>query len=939
MILSTVIAKSAAFKGSVIDPSSRETLVGAVVQLSLSADTLKTYATTTNAAGAFEFANVPPQNYILKITYLGYRHLRQTIAIAEAGTDMGSIRMQREAIDIEAVQVQATGVRATQRGDTTEFNADAYKVAQDATTEDLLKKLPGITVENGTVKTQGEEVKKVLVDGKPFFGDDPTIAIRNLPAEVIDKIEVFNRLSDQAQLTGFDDGEGVQAINIVTKRDRRVGQFGRVYGSGGYDDQQNELRYSAGGNVNFFTPKQRISIIGMSNNVNQQNFAMEEMSALASSSGSGRGGGGMFFGSTAGVATTHMLGINYSDTWGKKTEVTASYFLNYSDKTTDRKIARNYLRTDSIAQQYNSLSNNDAVTQNHRLNLRLDHKFTEKTSLLFDPTVNFSAGDRDNSSTSQMLYDAQERNSADNQSHSDSYNLRLQSGLLLRHQFAKKGRSFSARVRGSFSDENVETNKDNKTRRDSVQDDVLQLSNNPTNDWSLRSNVNYTEPIGEKSLLQIEYNFNYSFGESNKETYNLLKNNQLDSLYSSIYSNNYFTHRAGLSYRYRTDKANASVGLNYQSAELDGTRTMPHAANTSRTFTSLLPNARLEYKFTKQQTLRLFYRTYTNAPSMTQLQDVINNNNSLLISTGNPHLSETRNQMLSLNYNQTTVDKGATFFAMLFGSVTNNYITNSTATIRRDTILSNNRADTVWLREGAQFSQPVNMNGYFNTRAVVNFGIPVALLKSNLNLSTSASYSRQPGLVNGEFRGGQIVNGDINYANDMSLNLGLTLGSNISDRLDFNVGYNATYRNVINTLQQGQNNTYFQHSANARLNWIFWKGFTFYTAANYDQYRGLSDAYNEQFIKMDAGFGKKFWKNQAEIKLMVYDIFNSTNNYSRSVTENYIEDAFTNVLSRYFSLTFTYTLRSFGKPQERPAEEGPRGMPFGAPPGGGGFRP
>jgi hypothetical protein len=565
---------------------------------------------------------------------------------------------------------------------------------------------------------------------------------------------------------------------------------------------------------------------------------------------------------------------------------------------------------------------------------------------LFEPNITFSTGDGDGQTISAMLFNDNPLNSADNQSSNDRHNLNVGSNLMFSHKFEKKGRSFSARVYGRLSDANTENTQDNKSFFDILNANTVELlqqrSANPTNNWETRSNISYTEPLGAHSLLQAEYEFNYSFSESNKKTYDWLDATEaytkMDSLMSNIYTNNYSTSRADLRYRFNNEKINATAGLRYQNARLDGNRIMPTGSKTQHRFTSLLPNARIEYKFSKHQALRIDYRTSTNAPSISQLQDVINNSNPLLLSAGNPDLVETNSQNFSVRYNQTSVESGTTFFAMFFGNMTNNYISNSTVTARQDTMLRNNGTDTVWLRRGAQFSQPVNINGYFNTRAVLNFGIPIAIVKSNLNIMTMASYSRQPGYINGELVNGRIVNGDLNIANDYSVNLGLALGSNISEFIDFNVGYNATYNTTVNSLQSGQDNSYFRHSANVRLTWIFWNGITLYSATNYDQYRGLSSAYNEQFLKWDAGFGKKFLNKQAELKLMVYDMFNTSKSYSRSVTESYIEDAFTNILSRYFMLTFTYTLRNFGTPPKNNADgEGrpPMGMRGG---GGGGMR-
>jgi hypothetical protein len=477
---------------------------------------------------------------------------------------------------------------------------------------------------------------------------------------------------------------------------------------------------------------------------------------------------------------------------------------------------------------------------------------------------------------------------------------------------------------------------------------MVYQSGNPTNNWNVRSNVNYTEPIGERSIVQASYDFNYSFGESNKRTYNWDDDARgylnLDSLLSNIYSNDYYTQRGGLSYRYVYNKLNASAGVDYENADLVGHRLMPRGTNPHHTFQSLLPNVRIEFKPEKNKTARLVYRSNTNAPSINQLQEVINNSNPLVLSGGNTNLQPTNSRTLFANYNQTSLDKGMTFFVMLFGNITNNYITNTTVTHRgEDMILQQNNSDTIWLRNGAQYRQPINMDGYFNTRLNLNFGIPIAILKSNLNVTSSAAYSRQPGRINAVLT--QVGNtyrvdessGDINYANNYSVNLGLVLGSNISEQLDFNVGYNATYNNAINTLQSGSDNSYFRHNANVRLTWEFWRGFKFYSTAAYDQYRTITGSpYNEAFIKWDAGFGKKFLNNQMEVKIMAYDLLNRTNNYSRNVTDNYIEDAWTRVLTRYFMLTFTYTLRSFGTPAQRRQGEGEGGREMRMQGGGGG---
>lgn len=927
LVFFTAITYAANLRGIIVENRSKEPLIAATILVINEKDTTNIRHVSTDNDGAFVMRNLSTGSYKVSVNYLGYSKVEKKLSISNEDVDMGTIRMRRDAVELDAVQIKAQAVRATQRGDTTEFNAEAYKVTQDASAEDLIKKLPGITVEGGTVKTQGEDVKKVLVDGKPFFGDDPTIAIRNLPAEVIDKIEVFDRMSDQSQLTGFDDGESVKTLNIVTKENRKTGQFGRMYAAGGYDDTEKDARYSVGGNISLFNNVRRISIIGMSNNVNQQNFASEDLSAV---SGGGRGRRNAFSGGGgSGIATTHAIGVNYSDMWGKKVEVSGSYFFNYVDKNTSKELAREYFSEGDTTQYYNENSNSNNVTYNNRLNFKLDYKISDQTSLMFQPSLSFQTSSTSKEDINEMLFNTldfgnQTVSKSKSFNNTDNKVFNFNNELLLRHKFQKQGRTFSVRIRNNIGDATASNMLESEISRDSTEIRNQQWDN-PTNNWSANGNVTYTEPLSKSSIIQVNYDFSYSHGESNKETYNL-PSMELDSLFSSIYNNNYITHRAGGSYRYRSEKSNLTLGVNYQIAMLDGTQIMPQKPDVSKSFNTILPMARFDFKFSKHQALRFFYRTSTNAPSVNQLQNVVDNSNPLILTTGNPNLSESYNHMMSLRYNQTSLEKGTTFFAMLYASATQNNITTKTITAKEDMV---DEESGIFLEKGTQLSKPVNLDGYRNFRGVVTFGFPLNFIKSNLNLTTSGSYTRQPGYINE----------DKNIANNYAITEGIVLSSNVSENLDFTLSYNGSYNITKNSLQTRQNNNYFRQDANGSLTWIFWKGITLQTVARYEQYRGLSEGYNEEYVRWDASIGKKFLKNnRGELKFTVYDILNQNKSYSRNVTESYIEDSRTAILSRYFLLTFTYTLRNFGTPPKREGDErrGSRdgGVGYGGPPPG-----
>ncbi|MDR0419527.1 MAG: carboxypeptidase-like regulatory domain-containing protein, partial [Prevotellaceae bacterium] len=617
LVFFTAITYAADLRGTVVENRSKEPLIAATILVINEKDTTSMRHVSTDNDGAFIMRNLSAGSYKVSINYLGYSKVEKRLSISNKDIDMGTIQMRRDAVELDAVQIKAQAVRATQRGDTTEFNAEAYKVTQDASAEDLIKKLPGITVEGGTVKTQGEDVRKVLVDGKPFFGDDPTIAIRNLPAEVIDKIEVFDRMSDQSQLTGFDDGESVKTLNIVTKENRRTGQFGRVYAGSGYDDTEKDVRYSAGGNISLFNNIRRVSIIGMSNNVNQQNFASEDLSAV---SGGGRGRRNAFSGGGSGIVTTHAIGINYSDMWGEKVEVSGSYFFNYVDKNTRKELAREYFSEGDTTQYYNENSNSDNETYNNRLNFKLDYKISEQTSLMFQPSLSFQTSSTSKEDINEMLFNTvdfgnQIANSSESFNNTDNKVFNFNNELLLRHKFQKQGRTFSVRIRNNIGD--AKASNTSEVFRDSIKS---QQWDNPTNNGSANGNVTYTEPLSKSSIIQVNYDFNYSHGESNKKTYNL-PGMELDSLFSNIYNNNYITHKAGGSYRYRSEKSNLTLGINYQMAMLDGAQIMPQKPDVNKSFSTILPMARFDFKFSRHQTLRFFYRTSTSAPSINQLQN------------------------------------------------------------------------------------------------------------------------------------------------------------------------------------------------------------------------------------------------------------------------------------------------------------------------------
>lgn len=949
----TATAQSYRISGILKDATDSSGVIGAYIKLVPASDTTKAVYSASDLNGKFQLSGLSPQSYLIVITNLAYETVNKTVEIKNSNVDLGVIELKTGNQLLKEVQVVGAIQQSQQKGDTTQFNAAAFKVNPDATTEDLVRKMPGITVENGQVQAQGESVRRVLVDGKPFFGDDATLALRNLPAEVVDKIEVFDRQSDQAQFSGFDDGNAQKTINIVTRSDRNRGQFGKIFAGYGLDN-----RFMAGGNVNVFGKGHRLSLIGLSNNINQQNFGAQDLAGVMGGGGGGRGGSGrgggrgggsdnFMVGQQSGITNTTALGLNYTGTWGKKTEVSGSYFFNRSGNT-NRQITGRETFLSRGNQLYSDTSTTGSTNYNHRFNVRLEHKVNERNSLIFTPSLSFQNNESFTlrSGLTSGKEDGTLINLTENSRNNNTSAVNINNNLLWRHRFAKAGRTFSVDFSTAVNNRSSEGSLRSRnlyfTNLLNPGDTIDQISENRTKGVRLAGNASYTEPLGKMGQLQFGYNISVSNNNSKSETNHLAELTRdytiLDSLLSNTFDNRYTTQRGGLSYRLRSKSGLMfGTGVDFQHANLFSQQIFPGNNRVDNSFFNVLPNAMLMYRKQGGANFRLFYRASTQEPSINQLQNVIDNSNPLFMSAGNPDLKQAYRHMLSIRYNTSNADTGHNLFVLLSGNAVNNYITNSTIIAQEPTLLPNG----LLLEQGAQFTAPVNINGNVGLRGFVTYGMPVRALKLNVNLSSGATYQRLPGMIN-EIR---------NLSNTYALTQGIVLSSNISQNLDFSLSYNGNYNIVRNSIQRQTNNNYFSQGMGGRVNWIFGKGFVFQTDINNQSYRGLGDGFNQKFTLWNASFGKKFLKNNAgELKVTLFDILGENNSISRSVTETYQQDVISQVLTRYAMLTFTYNLRNFGSAPSSNSRGSDRGRPEGdfprgefrgergGAPGGGSFR-
>lgn len=899
-------------------------------------DSTEVYYAVTDARGIFTFLAIRPQSYFLDLTYVGYTKVSKTVVVDKQNTDLGTFEMSETTIPLGEVVVQGTMPAAIQKADTTEFMAKAFRTNPDADAQDLIAKMPGITVDNTGVKALGEDIQQVLVDGKPFFGGDPTLALHNLPADAIEKIQVFDKMSDQAEFTGFDDGQSVKTINIILRPEKRNSQFGKYYG--GYGD---DGHYLTGGSGNVFDNDMKLSLIGLSNNVNQQNFSTQDLLGVLGSTGQrgamfagngvgrqgmGRGGGGggnfiggfqggggnggasignFLIGQQSGITSTSSVGTNYTDNWGGGVSVSQSYFFNSADNRNTQGLTRTYFSNVDSVNLYNQRTDADGKNYNHRLDGRYEFAPDTSNSIIDQPKLYFQNNHQTSVvAGSNALTPLQILNQAENDNATTTTGNNLSNHLVLRHKFDIPGRTISLDFGATSNTKNgsgtLLSSAEYFTGSPPQYDTLNQRTGLVSSSASLSARVAYTEPIMDATLLQLSWNPTYSKNNSDNRRFSYDPVTQtyasVDTGLSNTYNNTYSTNNAGAGLRFRGKSFNVMADVVYQTALLQGDQIFPFGGNTSKRFYAVLPALTMNFNITDHSNLRLFYRTTSSAPSISQLQNVVDNSNPLILSTGNPDLKQSYNYTLMSRFALTNVGTAQGFFVLFTATHTANYVGTLTLTSQRDSVL----AQGIPFNRGTQLTIPVNLEGYWTGRTFLTYSLPVTFIRSIMNLNGGVTYARTPGLVDELY----------NYSSTLSYSLGEVWSSNISDEIDFSLGYTGNYNTTRNTLQPNLNSDYYNHNVDFKLNLIFWNGVVYRSEVMNTLYSGLTGGYDQNLVIWNMSLAKKFLSNKAaELSFGVTDLLNQNKSVTRTVTDSYIEDAQNLVLGRTLMLTFTYTLR------------------------------
>ncbi len=904
-------AQKTTVKGRVYDSSRHSGLSYTTVSLVRADDSTLITFTRADSTGAFTLNSVDRGKYLLSASYVGYIPVWKAVEINSTTLqNIGNINMQ----DISSagnVTVTAKRPPVEINNDTLEFNTENFKTQPNAVVEDMLKKMPGISIDkDGTVKINGQTVKRVLVNGREFFTGDIKAATQNLPADAVDKVQVFDKQTDQSAFTGVDDGNSEKTINLKLKKDNDNALFGKLTAGAG-----NDGHFDAQANINKFKGKEQLSFLGMSNNTNRQGFQITDMLNFTGELARGmRNGGGVVIRTDdnnsdngglpvtglgqnqQGVATTTAGGINYNNLWNKdKTDWSSNYLASDVHLVTNKE---SNMQTVLPGLTLNRYQSGNTVNDNiqHRINVILDQKIDSSFSFKITPSITFQhsnkkAANRYNETTADgvKLNDGYTSGS----SGADAFN--FTNNMLLRKRFKKKGRTVSlnmsmgynhSKMNGSQYSENNFYNTDGSKYDSSLN----QRYDRDAVAGNFGSTIIYTEPLGKRSLFEFSGFYNTNIGNSNKNTYDYndatSKYDTHNAMLSNNFKSNYTYTGGGINFRTNQKKLNITTGLQLQSAALK-TANRTTQENIQKDFIDLLPNVLLQYNISRMKNLRFEYNASTTQPSLTQLQPLADVSDPLNIVIGNPDLKRTYNQNIQLNLFAANPARRKNLFGFL------NFSTSSNAIVRSDTIKPN----------GARISSYTNTNGTYSIFENLEFGFPLKKLKSRIDLGSSARFTMDASFVNGE-------RNDI-HAWSLGPNLSYHFG--IDNKIDLDVTASVSVNSTKYSLQQFTSNNYLHHEYGIDITNYFAGNIYLHNEFNYILNTGRTDGYNTKIPLWNMSLAKSVLKNKrGEFKFSVQDILNKNTGITRSSNQGYIIDEKYNVLQRYFLLSFTFSLNKSG---------------------------
>jgi hypothetical protein len=965
LCLTQLVAAQTRIVGRVFDAEDRTPMPFAQVAIYSVQDTALISGITTTDNGSFTIERVRKGQYIFRVMFMGYQTFERVIDVTDESRPvaMGRIELMK-GVTLEGFEITEMFIPVQVKGDTIEYSAEAFRPVEGSALEELLKRLPGVEVDSdGKITVGGREVAKILVEGEEFFSDDPRVAARNIPADFVDRVQTYERRSDQARFTGIDDGNEETVINLSFKPGMRKGWFGRLTGSGGHDlvSSGGDFRYSADLNMNYFRDKDQLTILGGFNNVNSQGFTDFMSSSDGGSSGGrgsggggtrmvvmqggrgGGGGGGFSFGGGGGITQSVSPGVNFVKKFSDYLSVGGSYAYSYSDRVFSQRTDGQNFVVNGSDQFYKDTTTSERVSHQHRFNSEIKYIPNEDNELTIRPSFSYGINplEKNLSSLRYRIVDTAglliNDGFSDNYSESSSFSARLRADY--RRRLGKPRRTVSFEFDGGFglgtslNDNNSVSRFVDARTRDTTHNVVDQEVKGKSNNYNWSTQIAYTEPLIRDFTLELRYQISGNENYSERFAYDQDANGKYtvkDSVYSNVTESFSFNQRFEARIQKNAENYQYSVGLGVFPAS--STSRVEGQRDITRNVFNFGPQASFRYQFSRQHQLHINYNGRTNQPSMSQLQPVLDNTDSRNIRTGNQDLKPSFNHSFSVRYNN-FFENFSSINAFMRLSMTENQITN----VSYYTYYPYLGVDSSVFRPGVRVLRAENIGTVYSTFGMFSYSTPLFTQKVTLSTTTS-------GFLNGS-------KSKIDTAVNNLTNLMLSENLRITYRLQhFDVSLNGRIQvnDARYSLQKEQNNTYYTTSGGADFTWQIIKNkLALSSDFTFSRMDGLTGDHNQRWNLWNAQLSYNVGKaNQGQIRLRVVDILNDNQNTQRNVSETSIEDVTNNtMLRRYFLLAFTYNLNTAlrrNAPQQdgvqSPGQRRWEGVPGGGRPGGGGTR-
>ena len=885
------------FKGIIVDESNLP-VPGATIMVLNAADSVLVQFTSSDPQGAFTLKNVPRGEYLLNITFLGLAPIFNPIEAGPAEIiELDTITMLVATKVLGEVEVKADIIPMEIKKDTISYNADAFQTQPNANVEDLLKKLPGIEVgADGTIKAQGENVQKVLVDGKEFFGDDPQMATKNLPAKSIKKVKVYDKQSDIAEFTGVDDGEREKTIDLELREEFKKGLFGT--GEAGYGT---DSKYNVKASVNRFTKTSQLSFLGQFNNINEQGFSYQDMMNFSGgmrgmSNQRGRGGNDMRMqsdipisnGLSNGLVNTAAGGLNFNWTKSKKFNVRSSYFYNGVDNS----LLQDVFRQNYSDDPFNTDEDTDESKENRSHNVSVSSDI--KPDSMQQITLRVRAGLGNGNATSEtLLQNSIPGGSIQSESHTltddvgDKYS--LSSTLTYMKKFGNKGRNVSLSGILTKGDNNEESNLDALTQYYTTGEtqllDQLQYTNSDNTRWE--GQFSYTEPLMKRKFLEFNYAFSHQDDDYKHEVSDIIESMPvLNPMLSNNYTSFFQYHKPGINFRYSGDIHTLNAALQYQISELDG-HLNQNENEITKEYKHWLPRVMWRGDLGNGKSFRINYNTRVTAPTITQLSPVVDNSDPLRLYVGNPDLNAEYSHNVGANFHSFTQFSSTSFFASIGGALVKNKIINS-------------RVIDAQFRE---LTLPINIDQEERINVYTSYGRPFKPIHSRFTINLNASLTKTQNLVNNE----------LTDLNRWTRTAGLTISNMNSEVLEYNFGGTWTFTDSYYKSNDALDQNTIQHNYYVDMTLTVWKKWKLGGSFDYNLYTSNAFGEDQSLPLMKLHLSRYVLPNdRGQIKLSVFDALDENRGLTRTEDINYIEEIRTNSIARYVMLSFIYSIKGAG---------------------------